>query len=247
MLKRTRLLEKFLPVVLALTLGLLAVSVVYAVFITVDTNDGVVDSNWGTAFVTDPAGDSVCAAGSFGDITNAYIGSSGTGTTDTFYFRVQGTGLSTGFTGRGVAHLDCNDNGIFTDSADRQVVYVIDEDSVYVLDGPGNFLTSDPFDSTFGERIGTTDVEFKATIGDGTILGACASSQIGVYFASRNAGQGATCDTTSTREYNSPTAVTQLRLNAQTATHQPIGLLLGVSMLALGGWVLVWRTRRAVS
>jgi hypothetical protein len=245
MLKRIRLLGKLLPVVLACVLALLVVSVAYAVFVTVDTNDGVVDSHWGTAAITDDAGDSTCAGGSFGDITNVYIGSSGTTPTDEFYFRVQGTGFSTGSTGRGAAHLDCNNNGSFTDSVDRVVVYTIDDDYVVLLDGQSNILPA--FDSTFGEHIGTTDLEFKAPVGDETILGACVSGQIGVYFASRNAALGATCDTTSTREYNTPTAVTQLRLNAQTATNPPIGLLPGVLMLALGGLVLVWRTHRAVS
>jgi hypothetical protein len=56
-----------------------------------------------------------------------------------------------------------------------------------------------------------------------------------------------TCDTTSVRQYNSPTAVAQLRLKAQPAANAPQVLMLGGLMLVvLGGVLLAWRARRVL-
>jgi hypothetical protein len=117
---------KLLTIILACVAGLaMSFSLVYALMVTINTNDGIVDPNWasGNHVVSDPQNDWVDTPGTpTEDIKNAWIANDANYLT----FRIDTYGSpATGAGTQIVAILDCSvpPNGNYSDTVDRKIVY----------------------------------------------------------------------------------------------------------------------------
>jgi hypothetical protein len=156
---------------------LLTYTIAYAILISVDTHNGVVDTRptfpdgWlDTPFFTDDQNDPTI--NDRDEIEDGWIGNSDTSVTPfEYYFRIQtysGPSLSSR-TMRAVGAFDCNNNGSMNDAVDRLALWYefplpSEEDTVWVYDGEGNPIIQME-DTTFGERVGTDSktIEWRVT------------------------------------------------------------------------------------
>ncbi len=162
---------------LAVVLGLLWWSVwgglASAGWTTINTDDGLVDPNWGTADYSDS-----CAFTSrqVDEIKNAWVRWDGTA----IYFRIEtcagppltpksGTGPLTKSM-RAIAAIDCNNNGNFEEDADRLVVYYDNTgpnpDQVWLITGTKNPVVQLP-STEYSEEVPTaspTSIEWQMPI-----------------------------------------------------------------------------------
>lgn len=130
-----------LPLLIAVALALLVVTVSLAAWATIDTDDGAIDSNWGpiAPFFTDDQNDA-----SVDDRDEIKLGWY---VYDGSYmaFRIQVWGntvfsdTSNSSRLRAIAAIDCDDNGNFRDSGDRLVI-VYPSERVDIYDGLGDSL-----------------------------------------------------------------------------------------------------------
>jgi hypothetical protein len=230
----------WVAIALTLIIVLMTFTIAYAAFISINTNDGLVDSNWpATPFLTDPTGDA--APGE--DIQNFWVGTDANPPT-VYFFRAQlATWMPTTSNYFLETRLDCNNNGSFFDSADVVVDYSPMADLTDVLNG--TFANEDTQPNTFGEVTNATGVyEWKAaTSGPNVNWGQCKSgSHINVMLATVDP-TFIDVDTTSSRGFNVPTAVTLRDLSAQSSAATST-LPLAVLVLALGvGALLITRRR----
>jgi hypothetical protein len=229
---------------------MLGVTLVYAVFLTINTNDGVIDSDWPSAtpspYVTDANND---AGGGNTDITAGYMATSGPAGTDFLYFRVDvASGSIAGVNQRLTAFIDCNNDGDFTDNngaagpTDLIVLYSPAADTIQIRVAATNALVASGAASD-GEAVGSS-AEWQVQKSVLTANGCTniATSTIAVAFTSLN-------DTTITGPvWNSPTAIhlQAFQASGNTADMTAVAvfiLLLLASMVAY--FVLLGRGRRS--
>ncbi len=145
----------------AILLMLIAAPIVSAGWITINTNNGSVDSQWGTPLYT-----STCSNGSLADgleIRNAWLVNDGTA----LYFRIETCGTAALYNNiRMGAGIDCNNDGDVADpisgggaTGDRKVVFWITPDQVWLVDSSNAQLIQMP-DNSYSERI-STDFEWQ--------------------------------------------------------------------------------------
>ncbi len=136
-------------------LMLIATPIVLAGWITINTDNGSVDSQWGTPVYT-----STCSNGSLADgleIRNAWLVNDGTA----LYFRIETCGTAAVYKNiRMGAGIDCNDDGDVVDpmsgggaTGDRKVVFWIFADQVWLVDGANTQVIQMP-DNSYSEQIG---------------------------------------------------------------------------------------------
>lgn len=160
MLKRIKLSGS---TIIALLLALLLVPLAHAVFVNINTNDDTLDPDWGTTtpspYLSDASGDGT--GGDDLDITDTYVGTSGNGSGEYLYFRVDTvTGPSAPGGGASLerlnAAIDCNDDGDFIDNGattDLAVIYIPETDEVEVRVTATSALVSTTGGGTFdGEQ-----------------------------------------------------------------------------------------------
>lgn len=207
--------KKHASVIVVVVLMLVVTTVVYAAFVTVNTNNGAVDTaawNSTTPLLVDGSGDTGNANYDIGEVWVA----NDAATPTELYFRVDLEGLLN-LGDRLEARLDCNGDNDFIDAQDILVYYQmnITED---VSECQGNLYASGcPFalieqnGAEFGEEItGTPNTyEWKADISGDTVWDSCMGS-INVQFASLQNGSEIDVTDWAQGNYNVPTAVNML-------------------------------------
>lgn len=232
----------FLLISIAIAIMLSVVSAVYAAHVTIDTNDGAVDTNWANVPVS--INDGADANANY-DIFDAWVGNSADNSA--FYFRVNlaGTGqLPTDYDAL-EARLDCNQDGDFADAQDVVVYYINDAflgEQVVECQGNDYFdcFTADANPVTFGEEIAGPpyNYEWQADTVNGTIDWLACLGTFNVQFASVN-GSGAVQDITVWQAYSAPNAVTLSSIGAQSPLMSISAIVLGV--MAVGGLIVIRR------
>lgn len=187
-------------------LMLIAAPIVSAGWITINTDDGLVDSQWGTPVYT-----STCSNGSLADgleIRNAWRVNDGTA----LYFRIETCGTATSYTNiRLGAGIDCNNDGDVVDpisgggaTGDRKAIFWISADQVWLVDGANNQVIQMP-DNSYSERI-TTNFEWRLPLS--YLYPACrgSTSPIGLALATVQISGGTpqTKDQTALTPWNIP-------------------------------------------
>lgn len=162
--------------------GLTAVIVHGGAILTVDTDDGLLDTSWPAApDVADPLGDTTFQ--DWTDITAAWFGFDAPAPA-TYFFRIQvGTG-PVGDGGTAHVELDCDGDGSFAGEAiDKKIHYWVGYDhpddglaAVWVTTPSGIHIVS--YSDEYGEVLGT-DYELRADASD---LGLCATPPFGLRF-----------------------------------------------------------------
>jgi hypothetical protein len=228
----------------ALLVALLVTGVALADYITVNTDDGVLDSAWAgrSIFINDPSGDNTGTAQY--DLLEIFMGESGTNPTDYFYFLVQVNANNFTTVLNIAANLDCDNDGNFVEADDRRVLY--SGGAVFVQSGLGANIRGNV--STDGERVsfagGTNNAaEFRVPLGDVDTCGT--NPTIGVLFATIEAPlPGTVRDTTLPRLWDVPTAIDLVSVEGRSASNLPL-ILAAVGAVLLLGLSLVLRRRRA--
>ncbi len=100
---------------------LLVAMTLYAGFITIDTDDGIVDGNWPLEpVIIDPTGDSIIPEQ---DIVSVWVGSDDI-VPNEYYFRLKRDDIENDGNYHFIADLDCNNNGNFDDDVDKRIIYI---------------------------------------------------------------------------------------------------------------------------
>ena len=152
--------KKYIATV-TIILTLISFTIAYAAHTTINTDNGLVDTNWSNVSVHSNDGDDI--ADNNYDIDQAWIANEANNSGD-FYFRVNlvGGGQLPHNYSSFEARLDCNQNGSFSDSIDVVVYYAIDGTTEELVECQGDeypscdFTTppnnSDTNAATFGEE-----------------------------------------------------------------------------------------------
>lgn len=262
--------KRTIPILLALLLVLVTATAVFAVFVTINTNDGVLDADWNTTLsfyfpnVTDPN-----EAGVTDTVDIRYGGVATNGNTTpasdvlAFVLGVEPGNIAlTGANEAAAVIIDCdNDNpngaapAIPGDANDLIVLYNPTADAVQVRNA-NTFVVEGTMPATAGERTTTPDqsaVEWLVlksvlTASATTCPNATNSSGISIAFA--------TVDTTvfpptildftntSAADWNSATAVSLQGISAQNGQVGPVLLVIAAALLLLTGFVF-WRRQQS--
>lgn len=210
-----------IPIFVMLLLGVMTL---YAGFITIDTDDGVVDDNWPVdPFITDPTGDAVSGH----DIVSAWVGSDDI-IPNEYYFRLQREGIEIDDNGHFIAELDCNNNGSFDDDVDKRIIYVASADSLYFIPGQPTTAPTTPtpvyMPDTYGEVTDSGDIEWRV---DTEELGSpCRDNIIALRFRTYNTFYAYFPDSTDSRDYIPPT-YTSTPTSTATYTQTPTATATG--------------------
>ena len=221
-----------LSLLLSLLIGLMTYTVAYAVFISIITDDGLLDGGW----PVDPF--PVVAVGGEDpgyNIQAFWVGTNADPPTE-YYFRAD---LDAAMPAGGFleARLDCNGDGDFVDAVDVLVDYQPDVDGTVVLDGTETNIDSQP--DEYGEATDTDFVyEWKAsTSGINVNWSACLANPVSIMLATMDSTLTPR-DTTSAWGINVPTAVTFQRFDGVSTNRSFLAVTL-VSLLFLAGLVVV--------
>jgi hypothetical protein len=230
--------KKLVQVLCAIWLTLLVTTTAYAVTVTINTNDGHIDGNWGsvTMLRDDPDGDAVS---SDRDIDAVWI----TNENDysRYYFRMDYVGTPHGDY-IPVAKLDCNLDNDYTDPEDVWVYYDHFADEAGECAGNStdcvNDAAPDDYSSDGGEIPETNRMEWRGESGGNVTFANC-HGQINVLFqiAYINDDPWTYSDSTVARGYNVPTAVELTNVSGSSKAHWylPLGVIV-VGLLGLGLW-----------
>jgi len=233
----------------AIAIMLSVVSVVYAAHVSINTNDGAVDSNW--INVPMSINDGADTTANY-DIVEAWVGN--TADNSAFYFRANlaGTGQLPQDYSSLEARLDCNQDGDFTDAQDVIVYYALDTflpDVEEVVECQGSDYiecdyalsnTSDTNPITFGEEIAGSPYNYEwqaAPLSGDTDWSACLGT-FNVQFASVDTN-GVVQDITVWQAYSAPNAVALSSIAAQSPLMSISAVVLGV--IAVGGLIVIRR------
>jgi hypothetical protein len=236
--------HSILFIVIAIAALLVFTSVAYAAHVTIDTNDGVVDTDWGSVpMLYDDGGDVTANY----DIAEAWMGNDAASPSE-FYFRVnlEGTGRLP-IDSVLEARLDCDQDGLFNESVDITIYYwIISGPDEILLECQGDNSVCETNPDSFGEEITVSappyNYEWKADVSTGVGTEADWSACMGtvdVQFASGNGA--ATQDLTTTRGYSAPTAVTLKTFAVQNQVLPIATIVLGV--VAVGSLVVIRRQK----
>ena len=144
-----------LSIILAAVFILSTVSVAFAAFFIINTNDGSIDPNWTPLpFRDDPTGETIPNY----DIDQVWFGTNASSPSE-FYFRMDlvstipldGSSIE--------ARLDCDGNGNFNDPMDVTVAYYPDFDMVEAFQANVGF-PSDLYDPSYGEVLSGGNYEW---------------------------------------------------------------------------------------
>jgi hypothetical protein len=235
--------NKVSRVLLGVSLLMITVmGIAHAAFFTINTNDGIDQTGLPTAFRVDPSGDPANY-----DILNFWAVSDANPPTE-FYFRAELDGaLPSGAYLE--ARLDCNNNGIFTESVDVLVDYqpfdTTTPDSIYYWNGDWSTY-GDDYNTIYGEPTATTGAyEWRApTSGIGNVVWTdCLSGQINVQLATVEPF-GTDQDTTVSRGFDVPTAVTLQQITP--SSHGTIFPLIMGLLALVGVTAYLMRRRRTL-
>lgn len=227
-------------ILLSLALSVLVIlttfTIAYAAFISIDTNDGGVDTNWPAApFRNDDSGD----ASTGYDIIDFWVGTDANPPTQ-YFFRADLDAAMSGTNPFLEARLDCNNNGIFDEAVDVLVDYVPGADETWVYAG-NDINISHPQPATSGEETATAGVyEWKASTSGGPVSWtACLSGTPSIMLVTME--DDTDMDTTEARRIDVVTAVTFQRFDGVSTSRSFLAVTL-VSVLLLGG-VFAFATR----
>lgn len=242
---------------LSISLALLsAATIAYAATYTISTTDSSV-GEWASqavpVFVSDATGD-VLSGRQDEDIIEASVARTTYNGVDSLAFLVKfagGTPMSQQYRPT-MAVLDCNNNGNPSEKSDRKVILLANGDQLWVYEGlEANPTGSMPGSSgaenqSFGQRIAPPNgsyLEFQARFSDiANIPGTTCdlSGTINIHFRTAEANMAGVVqrvvDTTATREFNVPSAVTlgEMGARSQSRVLYPV-LFAGIAGLVLSG------------
>lgn len=223
-----------------ITLALLVTGIVFAAPLValIDTNDGQVDSDWGTPIYTSAANqedktDTI-------EIKNAWLMSD----SEQLYFRIQTYAASALISGYGaVAAIDCNQDGLTNTRDDRLIAWEVSNDALTFRYGDTLESVGQPciigFPCEYGERVNVPNndnVEWRADYSvidpvQYTTFPADCRDAVNISLAIVNMTSTAIADNTPLYPWNVPTSVDVKEIKAASRP--------GISMFALGGIALV--------
>lgn len=228
--------------------AILLYSVAFAVTLTINTNDGTIDSNWSsvTLFQDDPDDDSTYPTAA--EIDKVWI--TNNASVDTFYFRTDSL-IQLSNLKLMVAKLDCDRNGNYNDATDVAVVYDPFTSSSFECQGDTYNLSclhdspEDDNGASSGEVIdaggGIYTYEWSGTTSGSVDWSGCLGT-ISVQFAQVHYNNyNLEDDTTIARDYNAPTVIQLNHLDASSNNRSiEIPLLVTLSAALFGS---IWLTR----
>lgn len=254
-------------ILVALIAVLMVVSMAYAVFVSIDTDDDALDANWSSTtpspYITDASSDTVApgAGRTDLDVTQGFVATDGAAGTDYLNFRLD---TVTGPSAPGLAgaeymyvSIDCNNNGVFNEDngaagpTDVSVVYQPETDGVFYI-VTATQVSFGAGVAADGEQPGGANNSNEWRVEKQVLAAAgCTNAVSGalgfVFGAAIDTGTGTAIEVDSTVPgvgWNSPTAVSLQQFEAaesNTAVWLIAGLVL-VFGLTSG---LYWRRRRA--
>ena len=233
-------------IVASLVIALISASVACAAFISINTNDGLNDSNWPTTpTITDPNEGSI---NDNYDILNFWVGTDAA-TPGMFYFRAELAGILPSCPGCGdflEARLDCDNDGDFFEAADILVEYIPENDGVYVYNGDISTYDTESL-SVKGEKTSTNAYEWRAPTTGGNVNWTTCRTATTISVMLATVKQDLTDqDVTTSRGYNVPTVITLHHFDsASTNTNHVVMVSAGI--LFVVGFVLansMWRGRK---
>lgn len=230
-------------VTLVVIFGLLVViaipSIAFAAIATINTTDGIWDSNWGTPMRVD----TTIGPDNY-DIDTFWVNTDAASPT-VYYFGLTTVGL---LADDAIVYfwIDCDDNNVFTDNADRVIEY--DPLNDWVTEYTGDEATIEFAPDANGEVIGGNSVEVQ-TNNTGDV--SWASCQMGNHNIKAeiwndiitnvpDTDSSATQSSTDPRIYDLPTAVALTSFTINTSDTWPVYAAL-IGILLLGA--MVWRFR----
>ncbi len=253
---KTSRIIRILLVVLGLSVALMLPATALAVFASINTDDGVIDADWASVgvFLTSPNGamaDSV-------DIAQAKVVRESDNSY--WYFQVilygqlpqdNSTSLE--------ARISCDGNAVFTGAEDKYALYyhanpstndnaIECEGTDYPACSNGEMLKGADFGEEVAVGDGTYAYEWKTDIANpGGISWATCNGQETLQFAVAGA-DGTTYDSTTTRQFDVPTAIQMQHLAARgSATGAVPGIAIALGGVAALGLTLgLWRRKRHV-
>lgn len=224
-------------IVVCLVLASTAPAVVRAAIAAINTNDGAWDTNWGTPMRID--GDDAGIEDDV-DIDTFWVNSNAASPT-MYYFGVSTvTALRTSGGTRVCIKVDCNNNGLVTDAADR-VLELNPGDTYYDVAG-NNSNTWELTPSTDGEFVNTRYVEARTNNSGSLSWVGCMASNPLIQAEVRDGfcpDQGTAYDATEPRRYDLPTAVQLSQASARSGNEGLINLALVFGLLLAGGLMLI--------
>jgi hypothetical protein len=237
--------HSILFIVVAVAALLVFTSVAYAAHVTIDTNDGAVDTNWSAVpMLYDDGGDGV--ADNY-NIAEAWMGNNASPPTE-FYFRVNlwNSGLLPVNSSLEAA-LDCNQNGLFDEVVDVTVAYQLLSGGLELVvecQGDLSACDTDGSPTALGEEITGTpnNYEWMANT-SGTVDWSNCLGAVDVQFRSwdLNSPSVTPQDETAVRGYSVPNVVTLKSFTAQNRVLPAAAIVLGV--VAVGGLVVIRRRK----
>lgn len=242
-------------IIIALLCMLMLPVVVLAAFISVNTDDGIIDPDWAsvTTFFTDPSND---ALPDEYEIKQAWIARESD--SSMYYFRVILYGQLPLDNISGIeARLDCNNNDIFTDAGDKIIVYYHSNPATNddVIECSGDEYpacagpNSEPLKgSDFGEEIavgdGTYSYEWRAdTTEVGGMDWSMCDGVIPAHFITTWPDL-TPIDATDIRGFDVPTAVDLARFETRQTAASLAPAFLGLALVLVAAMLLALRARR---
>ncbi len=234
------------PLLLALVVALALPITVWAVFVSINTDDGVIDPDWTAVPIFQSSPNDAGIPDAY-DIKEAQVARESDNSF--WYFRVVLYGQLpldnlTSVEGR----ISCDGDATFTSAADKIVLYYhanppdndnsieCQADDYPLCSTNGEFQGAD-----FGEEVavgdGTYSYEWKADIADvgGIDWSACDGQEMIQFTVADETGS--TYDTTGTRGFDVPTAVDLNHIGAAPTSMAGLITLLGLSLVS----VVLWR------
>ncbi|RMH01310.1 MAG: hypothetical protein D6706_02025 [Chloroflexi bacterium] len=222
------------------------VTAVHAIYLTIDTNDGMVDTNWTNAapdpYMTDGAGDTTATISpEVIDLLTAWVATDGSASTNYLYFRVDVTDASNPpVVHRVGAVFDCDNDGVVDPFNDLMVTYRPQADEVQARMGINNtpYYTGP---ATDGESVGNT---YEWRVPKSVVSTNCApvlSGAIRFQFIGMQSA-GVHDEMSIGESWNSPTAV---QLQSVSGTGSGISVVWLMVVFGLGGMTtaVIWRRR----
>ena len=240
--------RKSVSVVAIVVLMLVIATVVNAAHVAINTDDGVLDSDWSNVSMLLDTSDSGDVANTNYDIGEVWVGNDAATPTTELYFRVDLEGLLN-FSDRLEARLDCTGDNDFTDAQDIVVYYQLNV-SEDVSECQGNLYASGcPFSqieqngATFGEEImgSPNTYEWKANISGATNWGDCQDA-IAVQFASLQNGSEIDVTDWNEADYSVPNSVTLMGFTSQPNMIAPATAVV-LGLVSMGTLVILRRRK----
>ena len=243
---------RIIMVILPFVIGLMVTVVVFATpSPVINTNDGVIDPNWGAPLFTQTCP----AVPTTNDISNAWIQSN----SNEIYFSLQTcVGPAIGGTHYAAALMDCDMNGSVNTTTDRWILYQPVNDYQDLRDGNKTTIASQCTGAIgtpceYGERINDTlewRVDYSILSTDpASALPAGCRGQINIAFGVVNVNTGTLITQTTLKGFNVPTVVHMKEIKASSQPGETLLVvgLVGVILAAGLGAVVILRRKNRIS